>query len=66
MIGDQKKRWEAEDIALAIIDTDTTDVTESKMRRWSDDDLYEWLEAWGFEWRANSWHGTVEIEMAVA
>ncbi len=66
MIGDQKKRREAEDIALAIIDTDTIDVAESKMRRWSDDELYEWLEAWGFEWRANSWHGVVEIETTAA
>lgn len=57
----QRKRQGAEEIAIGIIDSGATDVTEQQMKRWSDEDL--WLEAWGLEWRVTGWHGTVEIEM---
>lgn len=43
-----RKRAHAQDLAQVIIDSESTDV--ASVETWSDYDLYEWLETWGYEW----------------
>lgn len=45
----RKEQW-AKDIAYCIIEAEETDVTPGDIDRWASWDLYEWLEAWGYEW----------------
>jgi hypothetical protein len=51
------KRTYADDLALILIEIAPTDVTEEQVKQWNDNDLYEWLEAWGYEWneKEGSW-----------
>jgi hypothetical protein len=49
------KRIKAEDVALTIIATEDVEVTEEKIEHWSDDDLFEWLELWDYEWNSKEW-----------
>ena len=39
---------------------DETDVTLEDIQGWRDDEVYEWLEAWGFEWDDVQWIGAEE------
>ena len=54
-----RKYLEALDLAMDIIiacHSDETDVTEVDVRDdWSAYDLYEWLEAWDYEWTGEEW-----------
>ena len=51
------KRTYADDLALILIEIAPTDVTEEQVKQWNDNDLYEWLEAWGYVWheKEGSW-----------
>lgn len=56
-----RKRAHAQDLAQSICDLGETDVTE--VETWSDDDLYDWLEAWGYSWEgADGWIDLEDIE----
>jgi hypothetical protein len=37
-----------------------TDVILEDIQVWRADDVYEWLEAWGFEWDGTQWVGAEE------
>lgn len=53
----------AADFALDLLNTlddDETNVTADDIARWRDDEIYDWLEAWGFEWDGAAWMGSDE------
>lgn len=54
-----RKRAHAQDEAQSIIDSGETDIVTA-VETWSDDDLYDWLEAWGYEW--DSAEGWVKVD----
>lgn len=50
------KRQYAEDLALALVETEDTDLTYDDVKEMSSRELYDWLEeAWGYEWDGESW-----------
>ncbi len=49
------KRIDAEEIGREIAENGDTDVVIGDLSRWSDDDLYEWLESWGYEFGVDGW-----------
>ena len=45
------KFWSAQDLALNIVDdTEGTDITETQVLAWNENDLYDWLEIQGFDY----------------
>ncbi len=52
------KEEAAQEIARAILESEETDVTVADISRWHKDDVYEWIEAWGYQWdkEAQEWY----------
>lgn len=51
---DRLQRSDSEGLAEIIIDDDDTNITMAQVKLWTDQDLKEWLEAWGYEWDGES------------
>jgi hypothetical protein len=49
------KEWKAADLAEQIAISGDTDVTPEDVKRWPSYDLYDWLEAWDYEWNGSEW-----------
>lgn len=49
------KEDQGRDIALAIAQNEDTDVTVQDVKGMHEWDIYEWIEAWGYEWDGNEW-----------
>lgn len=49
------KEQQAREIALILSERDDNDVTEDDVEGWRDWDIYEWIEAFGYEWDGNEW-----------
>ncbi len=52
------KFWSAQDLALNIVDgIEGTDITESQVLAWNENDLYDWLDIQGFDYSSQrGWH----------
>lgn len=63
MLTDESSKYQyALDLALALADSDDTDVTEAQVRAWNEYDLYEWLEAgWNYEWDGRQWRPVIVV-----
>lgn len=61
-----RKRAHAQDLAQSICDANESDqdfVRSEDIETWSNYDLYEWLEAWGYEWDdINGWVNLEDID----
>lgn len=55
-----RKRMHAQELAQSICDSGEVDVTFEQVQGWSDDDLYDWLESWGYSWEGVD--GWVDLE----
>lgn len=55
-----RKRMHAQELAQSICDSGEVDVTFEDVQGWSDEDLYEWIEYWGYVWEGA--HGWVDLE----
>lgn len=54
------KRLEALVLAQQICDDGDTTKTFEQIERWSDHDLFEWIENWGYTW--DDVQGWVDLE----
>ncbi len=43
------------DLALTIIDSEDTFLTEPQIRGMRSEELYDWLDAWEYEWDGRNW-----------
>ncbi len=43
------------DLALTIIDSEDTFLTELQIRGMRAEELYDWLDAWEYEWDGRNW-----------
>lgn len=61
-VGASEKHSRAHLKATDLVDTlgDETDVTTEDIQGWRDDAVYEWLQAWDFEWDGAQWVGAKE------
>ena len=51
-----RKRAHAQELAQQICDSGETKITFDQVETWSDEDLYYWIEAWGYSWEgADGW-----------
>lgn len=58
-----RKRAHAQDQAQSIIDSGETNITFEQVLAWSDEDLYDWLESWGYTWEgADGWVDLEDID----
>lgn len=57
-----QKRTQALEVAEIICDSGETDVEFGGVKSWSDEDLYEWIESWGYTWEGDD--GWVYLEDA--
>lgn len=63
--SDDFKRMYALDLAHALADgfgDDESNVNVALVSSWNDADLYEWLGAWGYEWKGGSWRPVLNVE----
>lgn len=59
---DRRKRVGAEDVAHALADGADVALSASDIDRMSDVELFDWLEALGYEWAGVGWSISVEAE----
>lgn len=61
-MSDTFKQMYALDLALVLVDSGDTDVTEEQVRNWRDDELYEWLETgFNYEWDGHNWRPVIRV-----